>query len=161
MKNHYSNLLVKNGLAAMFVALAAGFFLVFSMIGGMSLSPIPVLIEFDLPGTTQGWRAVHVGTLLNGIMAIALGACMRLYALSDGQARRVMWGSTIAVWGNFGFYLFGMFAPNHGVTLEANRLGEASIAGGLAFLPALLGAITLMYAVCVLLRADPASSTDR
>lgn len=158
MRHHYSNLIVKNGLAAMLVALAAGFFLVFSMIGGASLSPIPFLIEFDLPGTTKGWRAVHIGTLLNGIMAIALGLTLRFYAVTDAQARRVMLGTIIAVWGNFCFYLFGMFAPNHGVTLEANRLGEASLAGGLAFLPALLGAITLMYAVCVLLKAEQTTS---
>ncbi len=155
MQSHYANLLIKNGLVALMVALIAGFFLIFSMIGGLSLSPVPVLIEFDLPGSTKGWRIVHVGTLLNGLMAILLGLTMRAYALTDGQCFRVLWGTALAVWGNFCFYIFGMFAPNHGVTLEANRLGEASFAGALAFFPALLGAITLIYAVYVLLRAEP------
>ncbi|RZO84203.1 MAG: hypothetical protein EVA65_11390 [Oceanococcus sp.] len=156
MQTHYSNLLIKNGVAAMLVALVAGFLLIFSMIGGLSLSPVPVLFEFDMPGTTEGWRIVHLGMLLNGIMAIVLGVAMRAYVLSDGHARGIQWGTSIAVWGNFCFYIFGMFAPNHGVTLEANRLGEASFAGALAFFPALLGAVTLIYALCVLFRAEPA-----
>lgn len=159
MQTYYSNLLIKNGLVAMLLALFSGFLLIFSMIGGMSLSPLPILIEFELPGTTEGWRVVHVGTLLNGIMAIALGLSMRCFMLTDGQAFRVCMGTAIAVWGNLAFYLFGMFAPNHGVTLEANRLGEASLAGALAFVPALIGAVTLIYAVFVLFRAPPRSDS--
>ena len=155
MQSHYSNVLVKNGLAAMLVALIAGFLLIFSMIGGILLSPIPYLISFDMPGTTQGWRVLHLGMLMNGLMAIALGLAMRWYALTDNTAMRIHLGTSIAVWGNFCFYLFGMFAPNHGVTLEANRLGEASLYGALAFFPALLGAITLFYATYVLFRAEP------
>lgn len=155
MQSHYAHLLLKHGLAALLVGLLAGFFLIFSMIGGMSLSPIPVLIAFELPGSPQGWRIVHLGMLLNGLMAIGLALLMRRVFLDSGQAFRVFAGVAIAVWGNFCFYIFGMFAPNHGVTLEANRLGEASMAGALAFFPALLGAITLIYAVSVLLRAEP------
>jgi hypothetical protein len=49
-----------------------------------------------------------------------------------------------------------MFAPNHGITLEANVLGEASMAGAIAFFPALLGAITSIYALFVLLFSEPA-----
>ena len=50
---------------------------------------------------------------------------------------------------------FGMFAPNRGLTLESNVLGEASLAGALAFFPALIGAVTLFYAVISMLRAEP------
>lgn len=48
-----------------------------------------------------------------------------------------------------------MFAPNHGLTLQDNRLGEASLAGALAFAPALVGAITLIWALLVVLRSEP------
>ncbi len=156
MQSYYANLLTKHGLAAMLIGLFGGFLLIFSMIGGMSISPIPVLISFELPGTTQGWRVLHLGTLLNGMMAILLAGAMRRFLLDDGRSFRIFAGTAIAVWGNFCFYLFGMFAPNHGVTLEGNRLGDASLAGALAFFPALLGAVTLIYAVTVLLRAEPA-----
>ena len=154
MQHHYSHKLMKHGLAAMLVGLIAGFLLIFSMLGGASLSPIPVFIDFNLPGTESGWRVVHLGTLLNGIMAIAIASAMRTVYLSEARARWVFLGTALAIWGNFSFYLFGMFAPNHGLTLEANRLGEASWAGALAFAPALLGAITLIMALLFVLRAE-------
>lgn len=154
MQAYYSGRLIKQGFLALIVALVAGFVLIFSMIGGLSLSPIPILIEFELPGTTAGWRTVHVGMLMNSIMAIAIGAAMRFVFIEDSAAYRVYLGTAIAVWCNLMFYLFGMFAPNHGVTLEANRLGEASLAGAAAFLPALVGSVTLIYAAFVMWRSE-------
>ncbi|AXQ30529.1 hypothetical protein D0B54_18390 [Solimonas sp. K1W22B-7] len=154
---HYlhSTRLIKHGLAAMLVSLLGGFVLLFSMIGAISLSPLPVFIDVAVPGTPQGWRIVHLGMMMNGLMAILLGACLRWFSLRGSDAAWVCWGTIVAVWGNFCFYLFGMFAPNHGLTLQANRLGEASLAGAVAFFPALLGAVTLSVAVVLLLRAKP------
>ncbi|CAA0104188.1 Styrene-oxide isomerase [Zhongshania aliphaticivorans] len=154
MQAYYSGRLIKQGFLALIVALVAGFLLIFSMIGGMSLSPVPILIEFDLPGSIAGWRTVHVGMLMNAIMAIAIGAAMRAVVLEESASYRVFMGTAIAIWCNFAFYIFGMFAPNRGVTLEANRLGEASLAGAAAFLPALLGSVTLIYAAIVMWRAQ-------
>ena len=154
MQSYYSNKLIRQGFFGILVSLVSGFILIFSMIGGASLSPIPLLIEFDVPGTAAGWRGVHIGMMMNGIMAISFGAAMRAFYLNDTQAFRVFLGTVIAVWGNFMFYLFGMFAPNHGLTLEANAMGEASLAGAFAFFPALVGAITLFYAVISMLRAE-------
>lgn len=156
MRAHYSNLLIKHGLAAMLVGLLGGFLLAFSMVGGASISPLPVFFQFELPGPDSGWRILHVGTLMNGIMALALGLVMRTVHLSDRRARLIFLGIAIAIWGNFCFYLFGMFAPNHGLSIEANRLGEASMAGALAYIPAMLAAVTSIWAVFVLLFAEPA-----
>lgn len=155
MQNFYSSRTMKHGLLLMVVGLVTGFFLIFAMLGGASLNPIPGFIAFDLPGTEKGWRVVHVGALMNGIMALAIGVSMRFFYLSDAKARLVSLGTLLAIWGNLCFYLFGMFAPNHGLTLQDNRLGEASIAGALAFAPALLGAVALIWALLVVLRAEP------
>jgi hypothetical protein len=155
MQRHYSTSLIRHGLAAILFSLVAGFILIFSMLGGASLSPIPILIEFSVPGSTSGWRAVHIGMMMNGIMAIALGCAMRTVYLNETQAFRVFMGTITAVWANCLFYVFGMFAPNRGLTLESNVLGEASLAGAIAFFPALIGAITLFYAVISMLRAEP------
>lgn len=148
-----SNRLIKHGVAAMIVALLAGFALIFSMIGGISLSPLPVFFEWSIPGDPAGWRAVHVGTLMNGLMAILLGVAITRYRLGETTSAVVSWGVVIAVWGNFLFYLFGMFAPNHALTVGDNRLGESNLASLIAFFPALLGAITLLVALVVLLAA--------
>ena len=147
--------LIKNGAAVMIVALFGGFVLDFALLGAVSFSPAPISIPVEIPGTAQGWRAVHVGTLMNGIMAVALGLAMRRFALTARDAAVVSWGTIIAVWGNTGFYIFGMFAPNHGLTLASNRLGEANWAGVIAFAPAIVGAVTLLWALAVLVMAKP------
>ena len=151
--------LIRHGLAALLVALIGGFMLTFKMLGGISFSPLPLFIEYDLPGTVGGWRAVHLGMLMNGLMAIVLGMVVRLFVLADGSASTVRWCVLIAVWGNFCFYLFSMFGYNHGLSLGTNRLGEGNWAGAAAFIPALVGAVTLITAVIVLLRA-PLKSTS-
>lgn len=148
-----SESLIRNGLAGLLLALIGGFMLTFKMLGGISFSPVPIFIDYDLPGTVAGWRAVHLGMLLNGMMAIVIGMVVRLFVLADGQAGTVRWGVLIALWGNFCFYLFSMFGYNHGLTLGANRLGEGNWAGALAFIPAVIGAVTLITVVIVLLRA--------
>lgn len=151
--------LIKHGLAALLVALIGGFMLTFEMLGGISFSPMPVFIEYDLPGTVAGWRAVHLGMLMNGMMAIVLGMVVRLFVLADGSANTVRWCVLVAIWGNFCFYLFSMFGYNHGLSIGANRLGEGNWAGAAAFIPAIVGAVTLLTAVIVLLRA-PLKSTS-
>lgn len=145
----------KHGFAAVLVSLVAGFMLTFSMLGGVSLSPLPLLFEVNVPGSERGWRMVHLGMLTNGLLAIVISLAMHQVCLDERAARRVYLGTIIAVWGNFCFYLFGMFAPNHGLSLQGNRLGEGSVVGALAFVPAIVGAVTLMYACLVMLRAEP------
>lgn len=152
-----SNLLIKNGIAAMILALLGGFMLTFSMLGGISLSPLPLFFGVELPGTMEGWRAVHLGMLLNGMMAILLGLTLRWLVVGDRGAAWVTWGTIVAVWGNFCFYLFSMFGHNHGLTLGSNRLGEGNWAGALAFVPAIVGAVTLLIALIILFRAKPTS----
>ncbi|MFM9935900.1 MAG: hypothetical protein ACKVOL_06840, partial [Novosphingobium sp.] len=82
-------LLVRNGLAALLVALVAGFGLVFALIGGISLSPIPVFFAWAIPGTMAGWRTVHIGMLTNGIMGIALGLLLDKVTLPAARRRFV------------------------------------------------------------------------
>lgn len=155
MTDFYSCRLVRQGFWALLVALISGFTLIFSMIGGVSLSPIPLHIPVDIPGTTEGWRTVHAGMLMNALMAISIGSSVRLLGVDGDSSRKIFLGCSIAIWGNFCFYVFGMFAPNHGLTLQSNALGAASLSGALAFFPALLGAVSLIYVVVIVLLSKP------
>lgn len=150
------HLLIKHGIAAMIVALLGGFMLTFEMLGGLSFSPLPIFIGMEMPGTVAGWKAVHLGMLMNGMMAIVLGLALRALAIDAKGSGVVAWCVLIAVWGNFCFYLFSMFGYNHGLSLGGNRLGEGNWAGAAAFLPAIVGAVTLLVALVVMLRAKPA-----
>ena len=158
MKYQNSNRLIKNGAVAMLIGMAGGFGMIFAMIGGISLSPIPVFFGLEIPGSIQGWRMVHTGMLMNGMMAILLG--LRFYAVSNLSASVLGWGTIVAVWGNFCFYLFSMFAPNHGVTVHSNRLGDVNLPALFAFFPAFIGIFTLAAALIVVLRATPMDASS-
>lgn len=157
MNHEQSHRMIKHGVAAMLVALAGGFALTFTMLQGVSLSPLPIFLDVDIPGTERGWRIFHIGMLMNGMMAIALAFALRSLTVTATGAALVSWGVIIAVWGNGMFYLFGMFASNHGLSLHDSPLGEPSFAGALAFIPAIVGATTLTVALIVLLRGKLAS----
>ncbi|MHA7834611.1 MAG: hypothetical protein ACX94A_09050, partial [Algiphilus sp.] len=92
--------------------------------------------------------------------AIALAAALKAMVLSSGRAAVVSWGVIIAVWGNAMFYLFGMFAENHGLSLHDSPLGAASLAGALAFVPAIIGAVTLFAALLLLLGAKARTAAN-
>lgn len=151
----HSHLLLKNGLLVMILGLFGGFGLVFSMMQAISFSPLPIIIDYAFPGSPEGWRMFHLGMLLNGLMAVVVGLALRSFDLTPATSTVATWGTLIAIWGNFCFYLFGMFAPNHGLSLQGNRLGEASLAGTLAFVPAFIGALTLIVALFALLKSRP------
>lgn len=144
----------------MLIGMAGGFGMIFAMIGGISLSPIPVFFGLEIPGSIQGWRMVHTGMLMNGMMAILLGLVLRFYAVSNLSASVLGWGTIVAVWGNFCFYLFSMFAPNHGVTVHSNRLGDVNLPALFAFFPAFIGIFTLAAALIVVLRATPMDASS-
>jgi hypothetical protein len=129
-------------------------------IGGISLSPIPVFFELEILGSIQGWRMLHTGMLMNGMMAILLGLVLRFYVVSNLGVSVLGLGTITAIWGNFCFYLFGMFAPNHGVTTHANRLGDVNLPALLAFFPAFVGIFTLVAALIVVLCATPMDGSN-
>ena len=160
MNHEHAHRMMKNGIASMLLAMIGGFFLTFEMLGGISFSPVPVFMDMEIPGTARGWRILHIGMLMNGIMAIALAAALKAVVLPSGRAAMVSWGVVIAVWGNAMFYLFGMFAENHGLSLHDSPLGEASLAGALAFVPAIIGAVTLFAALLLLLGAKARSGAN-
>ncbi len=144
-------IMARHGLAVMLIGLCGGFVLMIAMLGGISLSPLPVFIPAGIGGTIRGWAVFHVGSVMNGIMALALSAFLSRVAPSKSATAVIFWGTVSAIWGNCVFYLFAMWAPNHGLTAGTNRLGEGSLVGMIAFFPALIGAIGLLAAVVLLL----------
>ncbi|MBI1262332.1 MAG: hypothetical protein GC184_11465 [Rhizobiales bacterium] len=155
MPANYQRLMLKNGLAIVLLGLIGGFFLIFSMLGMISLSPLPFNIDYQIPGNASQWRAVHVGNLMNGLMAIIFALALSHLTLTEGAKKFVCYGTIAAIWGNAAFYVFGVFAPNHGITLGDNVLGEGNWAGVLAFSPAFVGAFILIAVVIVMFRGLP------
>lgn len=147
----HSNRLIKHGAVLMLASLFGGFFLGFALTGGIGLSPLPFFIEADV-GDMDAWRRMHSGAMMNGVMAVAIGLAMRHLQFAGNGAAIVSWGTMAALYGNLCFYVFSVLAPNRGLGIGDNIQGEGNIFGALAYLPALVGAIGLIWALIVYLR---------
>ncbi len=148
---HAARNLLIHGLLVLTSALLLGFVYMVFLVGALDLRPLPMNIQIALPGTEHGWRVAHVGSLLNGTFAVALAFALDK-ALLTPRARA--WAGRLivfAIWVNVGFYVLANFAPNRALSWNANHFGEASLAGMLAFVPAVFGTMTAIAGVVMIL----------
>ncbi|CDO60294.1 Styrene oxide isomerase [Candidatus Phaeomarinobacter ectocarpi] len=157
----YQRLLVQHGLIILFLGLVGGFMLLFAVLGQISLSPIPLAFGYVIPGDPAQWRAVHVGNIMNGLMAIIFALLIPLLTLSEKATRNIAIGLVCTIWGNALFYIFGILTPNKGLSLGDNPVGEANWAAPIAFMPAFIVAFVLMVIVVVMLRNLPAADDTK
>ena len=144
--------LIKHGLILLLLGLFGGTALTWSLTKVISLPPIPFEIDYEIPGTPARWQRVHTGTIMNALMAFAFAFVFLFCDVTNKLANRLSWAIVASVWGNFLFYLFGVFAPNRGLSLGTNIQGESSIAGVLAFLPATIAAYVTIVVIIILLK---------
>jgi hypothetical protein len=128
------------------VGLIAGVMLVFSLLGSVTLWPLPTLAG-EIPGSTRGWQAAHVGGVMNGIMLVAFGLLLPKLALSPARYTFAARGLVLVGWGNTVFYWAGNLAANRGLSMDDTPYGAADLAGALAF----LGGGVAMIALFVLM----------
>jgi hypothetical protein len=144
--------MIGHGAIVIFIALAAGFGLVISLIGGFEVFP-GTIVEFGFPGDTGGWARAHTGGILNGIFVIAVALVIHAMDLPAKTASRLSWMLIGTGYANTAFYWGALFAPNHAVTFGDNRLGESNLAAVLGFTPALVFAIIAMIAMVIVIRS--------
>ncbi len=144
--------MIGHGALVILIALAAGFGLVMSLIGGFEVFP-GTIIEFEFPGDTGAWARAHTGGILNGLLVIAGALTIHAMALADKTASRLTWMLIGTGYANTAFYWGALFAPNHAVTFGDNRLGETNVAAVLGVTPALVFAFITMIAMVILIRS--------
>jgi styrene-oxide isomerase len=125
-----------------------------ALLGGFALgwSLVPESGPIQVGGTTRGWVATHVGGMLNGVMALVFALVLDRVALPDKLRQWSGLCLIFAIWSNTVFYWAGNFAPNRGLTLTGNNLGEGTLLGVIAFLPAAIAAVAIfvpLYAIWV------------
>jgi len=125
--------LIGHGILIILVALSAGIMLGFSLVEGIKLWPF-VDISMEIPGSTRGWKAAHIGGLLNGIMMIAVALCLPKVRLVSKRLTFTYWAFVLTGWGNTIFYWAGNFSMNRGLSVGATRFGEGDIFGAVAYL---------------------------
>jgi len=143
--------MVAHGAIVILIALAAGFGLVISLIGGFEVFP-GTIIEFEFPGDPRAWARTHAGGIMNGLLVIAGALVTDAMDLPQKTGSRLFWMLVGTGYANTAFYWGALFAPSHAVTFGSNRLGETNLAGILGFAPALVFAFITMIAMVILIR---------
>jgi len=143
--------MVAHGAIIILIALAAGFGLVMSLIGGFEVFP-GTIIEFGFPGNPSAWARTHAGGIMNGLLVIAGALVTHAMDLPQKTASRLYWMLVGTGYANTVFYWGALFAPSHAVSFGSNRLGETNLAGILGFGPALVFAFITMIAMVTLIR---------
>ena len=143
--------MVAHGAIVILIALAAGFGLVISLIGGFEVFP-GTIIEFGFPGDPRAWARTHAGGIMNGLLVISGALVIHAMDLPQKTASRLFWMLVGTGYANTVFYWGALFAPSRAVSFGSNRLGETNLAGMLGFGPALVFAFITMIAMVMLIR---------
>jgi hypothetical protein len=143
--------MVAHGAIVILIALAAGFGLVISLIGGFEVFP-GTIIEFGFPGDPGAWARTHAGGIMNGLLVISGALVTHAMDLPEKTASRLFWMLVGTGYANTVFYWGALFAPSRAVSFGSNRLGETNLAGMLGFAPALVFAFITMIAMVTLIR---------
>lgn len=146
--------LLNHGLVMMLIGLLLGFALLVFLAGALDLRPLPIVFEITLPGSERGWRAAHIGALVNGIFAASLSFALDKSELGSRSRSWTAGLIVFAIWANLAFYLFANLAPNRGLSWGDNAQGEETLFGILAFAPAALGSVAALIALAVLIRGS-------
>ena len=79
------------------------------------------------------------------MMVIAVAFVLPMLDFTDKAAARLGWIIVADGWSNVGFYFFGNFTPNRGLSFGDNRFGASDIFSALALGPAyLFGALAMI-----------------
>jgi tetrahydromethanopterin S-methyltransferase subunit F len=151
--------MIAHGAIIILIALASGFGLVMSLIGGFEVLP-GMILSFEIPGDAGAWARAHVGGILNGLLVIAGALVIHAMSLPAQTASRLYWMLVGTGYANTVFYWGALLAPNRALTFGDNRLGETNLAGIIGFAPALVFAIITMVAMVMLIRHGFSDSRD-
>jgi len=143
----YQKLMIANGFMVMFVAMLAGFMLIFNLVGGVEVWPGKI-IEFSVYGTTDGWVRAHSGGITNGMLVVIVALALPKLALSQSMNRFFAWGLIYVAWSFTLFYWIGNAAGNRSLTFGDSQLGQSdwlSIIGFLPGVPSIFLAPIILY----------------
>ena len=149
LQQRLSYLVIAHGMIVLFIGLAAGVMLIFSLLGAVTLWPLPVW-EVTIPGTTRGWQAAHVGGITNGVMMAVIAMIMLKLDLTEKQFNWAGWGMIIMGWGNTLFYWGGNFSTNRALSMSETPFGAGDIPGAIGFLGGGLGMFVTFYVIVIL-----------
>jgi hypothetical protein len=144
--NNFQRVVAGHGVLMILCTLLFGVGFWMSVLGGFELVP-GVMLEFNMPGTPEGWRKAHTGPALNGMMVLAVAVVLPMLTFEEKKSRILAWIVVADGWSNVGFYFFGNFAINRGLSFGDNKFGEADIYSTLALGPAYIFGVLAIVAL--------------
>ncbi len=147
--NSLQRTMAGHGILMIFSTLLFGVFLWMNLVGGFEIVP-GYILHFNIPGTPEGWAKAHTGPALNGMMVIAVAFVLPLLEFSEKAASRLGWIIVLDGWSNVGFYFFGNFTPNRGLSFGDNKFGEGDLFSTLALGPAYLFGVLALVALFII-----------
>ena len=159
MTRRLQSLMIANAGLVLLLGMLAGLPFAFNLIGKVELWPIPFSLDVQIPGTERGWRAAHIGNIMNGTMLLAVAAVFHRLTLPDGARKIVAWGLIATVWGNAVFYVVAAcMTDGRGLTFGANRFGGGDWANSIGFLAAMAAVGAVITALVQVVRGAFASA---
>ena len=153
MTGRLQALMIANAGMVLLLGMLMGFPFAFHLTGEISLWPLPFSIDFQIPGTERGWRAAHVGNILNGTMLLAVAAVFHRLTLSAGKRKALAWTLIVTVWGNAVFYVMAAaFTTGRALTFGANRFGGGDWFNSIGYLAAMIAVFAVIFALVLVVR---------
>lgn len=149
MRSNLQRKMAGHGILMIFCTLLFGVGLWMHLVGGFEIVP-GYILHFNVPGTPEGWARAHAGPALNGMMVIAVAFVLPLLDFSEKAATRLGYIIVLDGWSNVGFYFFGNFTPNRGLSFGDNKYGAGDIFSSLALGPAYLFGVLALVALFII-----------
>jgi styrene-oxide isomerase len=138
--------MIGHGLLMMFIALAMGLLLWVSLLGGFEIYP-GYIINFNLPGTPEGWARAHRGIPMNSLMVIAFAFAIGGLGFSAKTENFLGKLFILTGWANTVFYVASNFSQNRGLSFGDNHFGVGDLYSWIALAPAYLFGVLSMGAI--------------
>jgi styrene-oxide isomerase len=159
MTGRLQSLMIANGGLVLLLGMLAGLPFAFHLIGRIELWPIPFTIDVQIHGTERGWRAAHIGNIMNGTMLLAVAAVLHHLTLPPALRRALAWCLIVTVWGNAVFYVVAAcLTDGRALTFGPNRFGGGDWWNSVGFLTAMAAVVTVIFALVQLVRGAFASA---
>jgi hypothetical protein len=152
-------LMIAHGGMVLLLGMLCGLPFAFHLLGRVELWPIPWAVDLTLPGTERGWRAAHVGNILNGTMLLAAAAVIHRLTLAPARLRLLATCLIVTVWGNAVFYVVAAcLTTGRGLSFGENRFGGGDWFNSLGYLTAMMAVFAVIAALVLLVRGALATA---
>jgi hypothetical protein len=116
----------------------------FNILKAVEIFPFVPRRNVRVPGTEAAWRAVHTGSIMNGLLAISTAAIGPMIRLGPRAQRGLVASLVVTVWGNVIGYNAAALSGDRGLRFAGRRLNRVAYCSFLSAAVAVFLAIPLV-----------------